>query len=416
MTFEESLVAISALAPRKWRLGIDRMRAFVEAAGLTSMLTRPNYIHVAGTNGKGSVTAFTRQMLLDAGVNVGSFFSPYVVDPRERVQIGSELVSKELFVELTESLLAVERGFQYDDAIGISEFEFKTALGFAAWKRAECDWIALEVGLGGRFDATNVVMPKCSVIVSIGLDHMAILGDSVELIAAEKAGIIKPGVPVVVGDVSESVWEVIQGVAQDHDAQTWRFGRDIGLAKVGDRYRVELPNGRSIQFTPGLRGACQPHNAALAIAALEFAGAPYDPDGCERTRLPGRYEEFRFSGRRVIVDGAHNVDSARVLAATLRSEGIGEANFVVGMVAGHDPTSFFEPLTTMAKTIHVVPIDFPRAVAPAELAARLGGSSVIVHSAMPDGLKAAAEEANGAPVIVTGSFYLSGEVIRAITR
>lgn len=392
------------------------MHAFVDAAGLGSMRTEPNYIHVAGTNGKGSVTAFTRQMMLEAGVNVGSFFSPYVVDPRERIQVGSDLVSKELFAELTESLLKIEREFMFDESKGISEFEFKTALGFATWKREKCDWIALEVGLGGRYDATNVVTPKCSVIVSIGLDHMSILGDTVELIAAEKAGIIKPGVPVVVGDVSPSVWDVISGVAQDQDAPVWRLNADIRMNPIGDRFQVELPTGRMVNFRPGLRGACQPHNAAVAIAALEFADAPYDPEGCEHTRLPGRYEEFQFLERRIIVDGAHNVDSARVLAATLEREGIREANFVMGMVGGHDARSFFAPLTHLAATIHVVPIDFPRAVPPTDLAVQLGTKNIAVHSAMPDGLKAAAEETNGAPIVVTGSFYLSGEVIRAITQ
>src|SRR6185436_18334668 len=230
MTYDEALAYIASLAPRGWRLGLDRMQAFVDKIGMQDALGAeggPQFIHVAGTNGKGSVTAYLQSILVEAGYKTGAFFSPFVYDPRERVQFGRELISKEDLAKLTEELIPIAESFSDTEFGGITEFEFKTALGFLYWKRKQCEWVALEVGLGGRLDATNVVTPKASIIVSIGLDHTNILGHTLAEIAYEKAGIIKPKVPVVVGQMPHEALEVIERAAAEREAPIWRYGKEI---------------------------------------------------------------------------------------------------------------------------------------------------------------------------------------------
>jgi dihydrofolate synthase/folylpolyglutamate synthase len=426
MTFAEAVAAISALEKRGWRLGLDRMRAFVEAAGLQDAIGPDRrFIHVAGTNGKGSTTAFLQSLLVEQGWRTGAYYSPYVVDVRERVQIGRELISEELFAELTEALLDPAEALSHTEYEGPTEFEFKTALGFAAWEREGCEWVALEVGLGGRLDATNVVVPACGIIVSIGWDHMEVLGDTLEKIAAEKAGIIKPGAPVIVGEMAPGPRDVILGIARERGAEAWLFGREVRLEAEGCAWRVEAPGGSFGGLTPGIRGAMQPHNMALAIAAMHRAGAIRDPgrvaEGAARAYIPGRFQELSWRGAKVVLDGAHNLDSARVLAASLLQELGGEerrAVLLTGMLQGHHPEPFYSALAPLVKAAHFAPIAFHRARDPRELAALVAGTLPAV--AAHDTLEAAAGAALGdcAPgdlLLVTGSFYLVGEVARLMS-
>ena len=230
MTYEQALAYIAALEPRGWRLGLDRMQEFVHRAGLDQSIGNPSgpqFIHVAGTNGKGSTTAFLQSILVESGYRTGSFFSPFVVDPRERVQFGRELIGKQELADLTEALIPVADSLTDSEFGGITEFEFKTAIGFQYWKQRHAEWVALEVGLGGRLDATSVVTPCASIIVSIGLDHMHILGDTRAKIAFEKAGVIKPGAPVIVGDLPPDALEVVTEVAQANTAPIWRWGHEV---------------------------------------------------------------------------------------------------------------------------------------------------------------------------------------------
>lgn len=224
MTYDESLAWIAGLQGRGWRLGLDRMRAFVRAAGLEDVLGGPEspiqYLHVAGTNGKGSVTAYLQSMLVAQGYKTGGYFSPYVVDPRERIQIGGELISRDEFASVATELREVAERFDQTEQGGITEFEFKTAMGFLAWKRAGVEVVALEVGLGGRLDATNVVTPKACAIVSISLDHTSILGNTEAEIAGEKAGILKPGVTGVLGTVNKEAEAAIKEVAKGAGARS----------------------------------------------------------------------------------------------------------------------------------------------------------------------------------------------------
>lgn len=397
------------------------MQAFVERVGLQDALGAPGgpqFIHVAGTNGKGSVTAYVQSILAEHGYSTGAFFSPFVYDPRERVQFGRELIPKDDLAALTEELMPIAESFSETPFGGITEFEFKTALGFLYWKRRECQWVALEVGLGGRLDATNVVTPRSSVIVSIGLDHTAILGHTHQEIAYEKAGVIKSETPVIVGEMNDEAFGTIEKVADELEAPIWQFEREV----VWSNGSVSTPGYSFRGLEPGIKGARQGHNLALAIASMEAAGIPLRSqavqEGARKAFAPGRFQEAQMGGQRYLFDGAHNPDAARTLMEGLaRSLAAGEkVVLITNMVAGHDPGDFYQEIARVVRSAHVVPIDFHRALPPSETAASLAGLVQEVHfyADLNEGIEAARQDAGNDLILVTGSFYLVGEVGRAL--
>ncbi len=380
----------------------------------------PKFLHVAGTNGKGAVTAYMQSILAEAGVAVGGFYSPYVYDIRERVQLGRELISKEDLALLTAELAPIADSLEGTEFGGVTEFEFKTALGFAYWKRKRADWVALEVGLGGRLDATNVVTPCCSVIVSIGLDHTEHLGSTLAEIAREKAGIVKPGVPLVLGSVPEEAEAAILSIAHERGSPVWKFGREI-LLEASDAkgaWDVETPERRHSCLHPGLFGRLQPHNMALAVAALDAADATVSDEavraGAERTRLPGRFERTIVGQAQIVLDGAHNAEAAVELAETMRSAFPGRSCVLLtGMVAGHDVERFYRPLAGLATAVHVSPIEFNRARPSSEIAGvlRVLGMESVAHDSASGALEAALQDGEREGLLlVTGSFYLVGKI------
>jgi dihydrofolate synthase / folylpolyglutamate synthase len=428
MTYEEAVAYVSSLAPRGWRLGLDRMEEFVQRLDVQDALggpTGPQFIHVAGTNGKGSVTAYLQSMLVESGYRTGAFYSPYVYDLRERVQLGLEMISKGDFADLTARLRPVGESLSETPFGGITEFEFKTGLAFQFWKEKRCDWVALEVGLGGRFDATNVITPRASVVVSIGLDHTSILGDTHAKIAFEKAGIIKAGAPVVVGEMPREALDVVVEQAREKGSPIWRFGYEVMLeSEAPGVYRVCTPAGSVGGLRCGIRGSIQPHNMALAVAAMEGSGAARDADalaqGAEKARLPGRMETRLVGSTPVVLDGAHNAEAAIELRKSLEEE-FPEARFVLvcGMVQGHEALSFLETIAPLVENAHVAPIDFHRTQTAGELREKLAslGVPAVEHGSVARATEAALSEAgDGLPVLVTGSFYLLAEAASALPK
>jgi dihydrofolate synthase / folylpolyglutamate synthase len=417
VTYEESLAYIASLEPRGWRLGLDRMQEFARRASLYGSLGEPGgpqFIHVAGTNGKGSVTAMVESVLRAAGYRTGSFFSPYVIDPRERVQLNGEMIPRADLARITEKLKVVVGEMEATEYAGLTEFEFKTGLGFAYWQEQRAEWVALEVGLGGRLDATNVVTPAASIVVSIGMDHVAILGDSLAAIAFEKAGIVKPGVPVIVGEMSPEARRTVEVVAQDRQSPIWRFGHEVRL----EGNRVVTPAGSVDEIEPGLVGSMQRHNAAITVAAIQASGAVVSTEslqeGIRQAWLPGRFQRLRAQNAEFIFDGAHNAAAAEILASTLVSEGIERVNLITNMLRGHDPNHFYRVLAPLVNHTHIVPIDFPRAIPVSEATRNLQAilGKVTGHSSVEEALS----EVNGSelPVLVTASNYVVGAVMRSI--
>jgi dihydrofolate synthase / folylpolyglutamate synthase len=422
LNYQEALDYIASLAPRGWRLGLDRMEEFVRRAGLTESLgdgSSPKFIHVAGTNGKGSTTAMLQSCLAEICPFSGSFFSPYVVDPRERVQFGREMISEGELTSITDYLKPIGESLSETEFGGVTEFEFKTAIGFEYWKRKQCDWVALEVGLGGRLDATNVVTPAVSVIVSIGYDHVNILGNTLKEIAFEKAGILKPGVPGVIGQMDDEARSAIEEYANKIGAPLWRVGYEIQYDKVDAGVRITTPRSE-LELMPSLFGDIQLHNAALVYAALELAGLATDKQkirkGVSTAYIPGRFSVIGHEGREVIFDGAHNAESAQVLAKMLTQAGKKDMICVTGMLTGHEPQHFYEALKPFVKHFHVAPVDFPRTRSAGELAheLRVMGCNAFTNENATAALKAAMASSVDNDILVTGSFYLVGEIMRLV--
>jgi len=268
----------------------------------------------------------------------------------------------------------------------------------------------LEVGLGGRLDATNIVDPVSCAIVSIGMDHMAILGETLEKIAAEKAGILKPGVPGVVGKMAPEALDVIESIAKEIGCPLWRIGEEIRIER--DEIRFDGVEFRGV--APGILGVHQMENAALALAACHLGGGLHDLEkaiqSIAQTRAPGRMECWRFQGATIVLDGAHNGPAAESVAKSLPEKAYA---LVTNMVSGHDPHDFYPAILPLVEEAHVAPIDFFRAT-PTHTMARelqsLGVATVVEHPALGDAMTEACE--SGLPVLVTGSFYLVGEAIR----
>lgn len=410
---------------RGWKLGLERMQAFVDRAGLRDCLggpSGPQFIHVAGTNGKGSVTAYIQSALVEAGYRTGAFFSPYVVDPRERIQFGRQLISEDELIALVETLYPIGEALADTPLGAISEFELKTGMGFAYWREKNCEWVALEVGLGGRLDSTNVVSPRGCAIVSIGLDHCQILGHTLREIAYEKAGILKPGVPCVVGEMDSEALSEIERIGDEVGAPLLRVGREVRYERVQDGVLIRTPySEQAVQ--PAFQGPIQWHNAAVAYATLEASGAVREPatiaEGIRRASAPGRFQRVEYRDVTAILDGAHNAEAGRALTLGLEEIKCGAMPIVLGMVAGHEIEPFVESLRAHASHVLVAPIDFHRALPTSDLCAsiRAMGISADPCLSVEQALHEAAALASvGGHFLVTGSFYLVGEALRVIER
>lgn len=420
--FSEAVRFVESLEGRGWRLGLDRMMAFAEACGVSDSLgigeSSPKFIHVAGTNGKGSVTAMVQSILTQAGFRTGGFFSPYVVTILERIQLNNRNIGQTDFVEAVEALSPIVRQFDDHEMGAVTEFEFKTAMGLHVWKKNNCDWVALEVGLGGRLDATNIVTPRASVITSIGLDHMALLGDNVKAIAAEKGGIIKPGIPTVIGNCPDGSDEVLRHIAREQNSELWQLGQDIHF-QAGETLKIQTP-GRSYELRYGeLKGGVQNQNTAVAVVALEQAGLNLPDEtiseGLANVSIPGRFQQFPWRGRTMIMDGAHNVDSARALRERLELLNPNRVVLLTSMLQGHDPDDFYAELAGQFDVAIATVIDFHRAMPLDVISGSLRKFCPQVEE-MPSQkdayVRAFSQAKEGDVILVTGSFYLVGAIMR----
>ncbi|MEI7578274.1 MAG: folylpolyglutamate synthase/dihydrofolate synthase family protein [Armatimonadota bacterium] len=418
MTYDEAVAYIASLAPRGWRLGLDRMEEFARRASL--LPSDQKFIHVAGTNGKGSTTAMIQSALVEQGFSTGAFFSPYVVEPRERVQLGREYISEAEMAEITGYLKPIGESLSETEFGGVTEFEFKTALGLECWKRNRCEFVALEVGLGGRLDATNIITPACSAVVSIGLDHVSILGNTVEEIAFEKAGVLKPGRPAVIGEMAPGPLQVTERQAAEVGASIWRLGIEVRFELLANgKVRVQTPTSE-IELEPSLFGAVQHHNAAVAYACLELAGAVRDhaavQKGFSTAAIPGRYQRLQSRGAEWVFDGAHNPPSAKVLAAMLHQDQKQNLICITGMLQGHDPEEFYPRIAPFVKEFWVIPVDNPRSMTPTELSETLAqlGLKTRTFDSTVAAIEAAGHAEDTEGYLVSGSFYAVGEIMRLL--
>ena len=421
MTTQQAIEALHAL-PRMGQgaPGLARMQNLCDHLGNPEKELQ--CIHIAGTNGKGSLAAMTSSILTAAGYKTGLTISPYVVDFRERFQIDGEMIPPRTLANLTEKVLDAIDAIEAEGGEKPVEFEAVTALAFLWFAREKCDLVVLETGLGGRCDATNVVPHKLvAAITKIGYDHMEVLGDTLDKIAAEKAGIIKEGTVVVnyPDQPAEAMGPILTAAAEAHTSIITPDKDDLTLLR-GKRLENRIDYG-GYRAALGLPGTHQANHAAMAveIALALWREFGYDISddailqGLADARMPARIEVLRRHPL-LLFDGCHNPDGAKMLAATLTRADF-EENLVgvLGVLADKDYKDMLSDLATCSAKIYTVTPNCPRALSAEELQkeARFHTDAEAADS-VADAIRKAvdyADENNLAGVVVCGSLYLAAE-------
>ena len=430
-TYEESLSWLYARQRLGIKLGLGKVERLLSTVGDPQDAFKS--IHVAGTNGKGSVTRMLAEVLRRAGVRTGATTSPHLVAFTERIEVDGAEIPRDDVARLLDALRphvdALEQGGEPP-----TFFEVVTALAFLHFRDAGVEWAVVETGMGGRLDATNVLQPRLTIVTNVDLDHQEHLGKTVAEIAYEKAGIMKPGVPCVTAARGEALLVL---KAQSHALQ-------VPMSIVGEDYRVvPAPQGLSLlrptgesHFELALAGRHQHENAAVVVAAVEALrrqglaiSAAALRDGLRTTRHPGRLQLFTVPAAallpeappgsvEVLVDGAHNPAGAYALRNHVRDLGWVEAGFdlVVGFCADKDWEEMLEQWAPAARRVWAVPVRNPRSLDPSHIAEAVEPMAVPVQAGSDASWAlAAAADAGARRVLVAGSLFLAGEAVARLS-
>lgn len=375
------------------------------------------YVHIAGTNGKGSVCAMLNEILISSGYKTGLFTSPHLISFRERIKINGAPIPKERLAEITEKIKQCAN----DMPDKPTEFEIATAAAFMYFYEEKCDIAVLETGLGGRLDATNIIKsPLLSVITGISLDHTAILGDSIEKIAAEKGGIIKENCPLVLAACKPEANSVIENIAKERRSPLFK----VDYSRQGN-ISVSL-GGTAFDFAPygkinlSIIGVCQAKNAATAITAAEVlnsigikTGEKPLLKGLKNTRWQARFEILNQNPL-IIYDGAHNSEGAAALKENLLAAGINKAVFLTGVMADKDYTGMVNILSPLAQCVFTVTPHNPRALDAQTLKDTFCalGVPAMAFDTVDNGVLPAinAAKKENLPLVICGSLYMYGEL------
>jgi dihydrofolate synthase/folylpolyglutamate synthase len=370
-------------------------------------------IHIAGTNGKGSVAAMLHAMYQAAGYRVGLYTSPHLLSFTERIRVGADIIAEEDVVALAREIWAAAtvRGIE------LTFFEFATVMAFLHFARSGVEIAVVEVGLGGRLDATNVLIPEVAVITTIGLDHQEFLGTTLESVAREKAGIIKPGRPVIAGNIQPVVEEVLASVAAERDAPLFRLGRDFAMSGSAP-FQFSGIGCDLTDLQIALRGGYQGHNAATAIAASiqlrhKFPiHAEAIRQGLQNVRWPGRLEVVQARPL-VILDGAHNLDGIAALVQNLPGiTGSRDVHLLFGVMRDKTWKPMVEAIAPWVSSATVTTVLPPRGESPKSLAGAFSPYCRTRIAADPlTGLELLLDSVGGdESILVTGSLFLVGAV------
>ncbi len=423
MTYKEALDYIHSVSWLGSRPGLSRISALCDLLGHPERCCR--FIHVAGTNGKGSVSKMLSEILRSAGYRVGLYTSPYVETFNERIQFDGESISDDDLAEVT----AYVKPLADTMADSPTEFELITAIGFEYFKRKACDFVVLEAGLGGRLDSTNVIdAPALSVITGIAFDHMAILGDTTAAIAGEKAGIIKEGCPVLFGEGDVEAAAVIRRRAETMHAPYHRtdFGKiaDVATSLDGTDFTF---GERRVHIR--LLGCYQTRNTATVLTACEIlrsggvllTDANID-EGLRRARWSARFE-ILADAPLVIYDGAHNVQGIRGAVENIERylaplSPDGRVNMVMGVMKDKEYTEMIAMLAPFANRVYCVTPKNERSLHAQSEAAEYGAKGVSAEGfdGIADGVNAACRDslAENRPLICLGSLYMYADVKEAV--
>ncbi|MBQ1950828.1 MAG: bifunctional folylpolyglutamate synthase/dihydrofolate synthase [Clostridia bacterium] len=416
MTYQEALTYIHSINWTFCKPGLERINALCEVLGNPQQGLR--FIHVAGTNGKGSFCAMIESILRGAGYKTGLFTSPYMKVFNERMMVDGVMIADDELAELT----AYVRPFADAMEDKPTEFELITALAFLYFQRHGCDVVVLEAGMGGRLDSTNIIQqPFLSVITGVALDHTAFLGDTIEKIATEKAGIIKSGCPVLYGGEDKAAHDVVRrsAAAVGSAVHTVDYAHLTCTRATLEGSVFDFEGWRQMELS--LLGTYQPRNAAVVLKAVEILreqGLPISEQavrgGLQAVRWPGRFE-LLCAEPPIIFDGAHNAQGVRAAVAGVRQYFPGQKVYVLtGVLADKDYHAIAAALAEIACRAYVITPDNPRALPGEEYAAllRTHGVEAQAYESVRDAYRQAVAKSAGdnTPLVCLGSLYMYGSL------
>ncbi len=399
MKYNEILNYIHSLGAFSHKAGLERIKQVCQKLGDPQNDFKS--IHIAGTNGKGSVCVFVSSALKQAGYKVGTFVSPYITDFCERIQINGKYISQDDLCRLSQKVI--------DTGVTLTEFEFITAVGFLCFSENNIDVAVLETGLGGRFDATNVISESLvSVITKIGLDHTAVLGDTIEQIASEKCGIIKNGITITSHNQPDTVLSVIKKYAPHVITPATKQLEEVNISILGNCFIY-----KGINYKTNLGGDYQIENALIAIETLKNSGLNISDNdiiiGVQNAFIPARLE---VASRKplVVIDGAHNPDGAEALCEVL--EQYENSTAIIGVMADKNYEKVLSLTLPYVKNVVCVKPDVPRALPADDLAATAQKycKNVFVSKDMRDALRLARQNSENKAIFIFGSLYLASEI------
>ncbi|MBM1632740.1 bifunctional folylpolyglutamate synthase/dihydrofolate synthase [Sulfitobacter mediterraneus] len=417
-TSDAILDRMMALHPKIIDLTLDRLWRLLDALG-NPQNDLPPVIHIAGTNGKGSTQAMIRAGLEGMGKTVHAYTSPHLARFHERIRLAGELISEEALTAVLDECYAANNGEN------ITYFEITTAAAMLAFSRTKADYTLLEVGLGGRLDATNVIdTPALTIITPVSVDHQQFLGETLAEIAGEKAGIIKRRVPCIIGPQDDAGLEVMEQVAARNMAPVLAYGQHWHVGTEAGRLVYQDENGLLDLPLPNLPGAHQVQNAGAALAALRHLGA--DEAACEaavtKAFWPARMQ--RLKGGPLIeiagdaelwLDGGHNPAAGEAIASVLSERGARSTHLICGMLNTKDIGGYLRPLAAHAKSLHAVSIPGESATLAASetaAAARAEGMVAFEAESVAQALADIVAKDPHARVLICGSLYLAGAILR----
>ncbi|MDT2045306.1 bifunctional folylpolyglutamate synthase/dihydrofolate synthase [Priestia flexa] len=423
-TYDEALQWIHNRLRFGIKPGLERMNWMLEQLDYPHQNIKA--IHIAGTNGKGSTVTYMRHMLQEAGYNVGTFTSPYIETFNERISINGTPISDEDMLRLVQEVKAVVERVEETEFGAATEFEVITLMFFLYFGyHKDVDYVLVEAGLGGRYDSTNVVEPLLTIITNIGFDHMAVLGNTVDKIAFEKAGIIKSAVPLVTGVEQKEAIEVIESIARDHEASLDRLGRDFTIESYkvlenGEAFTLQTPVHTYENLELGMFGYHQVKNATLAIRALEILHQKGElklsyaqlAEGLKKARWSGRFEKISDSPL-VIIDGAHNQEGVDSLLSTLRLHYENKRiHIIFSCLNDKSAEEMVASLEDIAESITFTSFDFPRARTGQELYELSKHPNKKVNEEWQEAIEQAllSHAKPNNLIIITGSLYFISEV------
>ncbi|MDF0600646.1 bifunctional folylpolyglutamate synthase/dihydrofolate synthase [Psychromarinibacter sp. C21-152] len=405
-----------SLHPKIIDLTLDRVWRLLHALG-DPQDRLPPVIHIAGTNGKGSVQAMLRAGIEGAGRRAHAYTSPHLVRFHERIRLAGDLIDESALTAVLDECEAANGGAD------ITYFEITTCAALLAFSRAAADYTLLEVGLGGRLDATNVVDPVLTIITPVSMDHQGYLGETLEEIAAEKAGILKPGVPCIVGRQDDAALEVIERQAARLGAPLLVQGQDWHVMPEEGRLVYQDEAGLLDLPLPRLMGHHQFDNAGIALAAMRQLGLPETAHDAamQRVAWPARMQYLTRGPlpeaaprAELWLDGGHNPAAGASLARTLGDMPPKPLHLICGMLNTKDPVGYLTPLAPLAQSLHAVSIDGVTATlsaAETAAAAREAGMQATEAATVLDAVRAIAASDPDARILVCGSLYLAGTVL-----